>query len=113
MFYASVKAALAPSPLFLSRALQHRRWFSAQLFPLSFSLFLSSRSTVSLFPNACIFGVLIILEALRTRRALCPDGINTAVNQACCALFPVVKDLQENLFEGECGDAVGFPFFLK
>ncbi len=113
MLYANVKAALVPSPLLPSRAPQHTRWFSALLFPLSFSLFQSSRSTVRLFPNACIFGVLIILEALRTKRALCPDGINTAVNQACCALFPVVKDLQENLFENECGDAVSLPFFLK
>jgi len=48
---------------------------------------------------------LLSVNALRTKRALCPDGVNTAVNQACCALFPVVKDIQENLFEGECGDA--------
>ena len=113
MLYANVKAALVHSPLLPSRALQHIRWFSALLSPLSFSLFQSSRSTVRLFPSACIFGVLIILEALRTKRALCPDGINTAVNQACCALFPVVKDLQENLFENECGDAVSLLFFLN
>lgn len=49
--------------------------------------------------------VFIIFLALRTKRALCPDGVNSAVNQACCALFPVVQDLTENLFDKECGDA--------
>ncbi|KJA19705.1 class II peroxidase [Hypholoma sublateritium FD-334 SS-4] len=48
---------------------------------------------------------LLSVSALRTKRALCPDGVNSAVNQACCALFPVVADLTENLFDNECGDA--------
>ena len=34
----------------------------------------------------------------------CPDGKNTASNAACCALFPVLDDLQDNFFLGECGD---------
>ncbi len=49
---------------------------------------------------------LIYLAALRTKRSLCPDGVHTVTNQACCALFPVVEDLTANLFENECGDAV-------
>ena len=42
-----------------------------------------------------------------TRRVACPDGINTASNAACCALFPVLEDIQESLFDGgECGEEV-------
>lgn len=42
-----------------------------------------------------------------TKRVACPDGINTATNAACCALFPVLADIQENLFDGgECGEEV-------
>ena len=40
-----------------------------------------------------------------TRRVACPDGKNTATNAACCALFPILDDIQENLFDGgECGE---------
>ncbi|KDR76713.1 hypothetical protein GALMADRAFT_1328628 [Galerina marginata CBS 339.88] len=41
---------------------------------------------------------------LRTKRATCPDGVNTATNAKCCFLFPIVEDLSTNLFDGECGD---------
>ncbi|KAH9848375.1 manganese peroxidase 2 [Lenzites betulinus] len=42
-----------------------------------------------------------------TRRVTCPDGVNTATNAACCALFPVLDDIQTNLFDGgECGEEV-------
>ena len=44
------------------------------------------------------------LVAALTRRVACPDGKNTATNAACCALFPVMEDLQQNLFENECGE---------
>ncbi|KAI0634544.1 hypothetical protein C8Q77DRAFT_763975 [Trametes polyzona] len=40
-----------------------------------------------------------ILAAL-TRRVACPDGKNTATNEACCQLFAVRDDLQQNLFHG-------------
>ncbi|KAJ7743435.1 manganese peroxidase 1 precursor [Mycena maculata] len=41
-----------------------------------------------------------------TRRVACPDGKNTATNEACCALFPVLEDIQANMLDfGECGDA--------
>jgi hypothetical protein len=44
-----------------------------------------------------------VLAAAVTRRATCPDG-NTASNEACCVLFPIIEDLQENFFFNECGD---------
>ncbi|KAI0675342.1 heme peroxidase [Trametes maxima] len=39
-------------------------------------------------------------NAALTRRVACPDGKNTATNAACCQLFAVREDLQENLFHG-------------
>ena len=45
--------------------------------------------------------------AALTRRVACPDGINTATNAACCALFPLRDLLQDQLFDGgECGEEV-------
>ncbi|KAJ8520013.1 hypothetical protein ONZ45_g3113 [Pleurotus djamor] len=54
------------------------------------------------------------------KRATCSNGRTTA-NAACCVLFPVIDDLQKNMFDnGKCGegahealrmifhDAVGF-----
>ncbi|KAF8995239.1 heme peroxidase [Cyathus striatus] len=39
-----------------------------------------------------------------TKRVICPDR-HVAANRACCALFPVVQNFQENLFDGsECGE---------
>lgn len=44
--------------------------------------------------------------AALTRRVTCPDG-NTATNAACCAWFPILEDVQKNLFDGgECGEEV-------
>nr|AEJ37999.1 Mn peroxidase MNP6 [Polyporus brumalis] len=41
-----------------------------------------------------------------TRRVTCADGSVTS-NAACCALFPVIQDLQANLFDnGGCGEDV-------
>lgn len=46
-------------------------------------------------------------NAAITRHVACPDGINTATNAACCALFAIRDDIQENLFDGgECGEEV-------
>ncbi|VDB84571.1 unnamed protein product [Peniophora sp. CBMAI 1063] len=42
-------------------------------------------------------------SALLQRRVNCPGGGVTA-NAACCVLFPIINDIQENLFENECGD---------
>ncbi|KAG7443421.1 manganase peroxidase [Guyanagaster necrorhizus] len=62
-------------------------------------------------------------DAALTKRVACADGVHTVTNEACCALFPVIADIQENLFDGgECGeevheslrltfhDAIGFSF---
>ncbi|KAJ6598187.1 putative versatile peroxidase [Mycena vulgaris] len=41
-----------------------------------------------------------------TKRVTCPTGETTA-NAACCVLFPILDDIQENLFDGgECGEEV-------
>ena len=46
-------------------------------------------------------------SAALTRRVACPDGKNTATNAACCQLFAVRDDIQQNLFDGgECGEDV-------
>lgn len=46
-----------------------------------------------------------VTQAALTRRVACPDGKNTATNAACCALFPILDDIQTNLFDGgECGE---------
>ncbi|KAJ7431424.1 manganese peroxidase 1 [Mycena galericulata] len=46
-----------------------------------------------------------VSNAALTRRVVCPDG-NTVTNAACCALFPVLEDIQANMLDfGECGDA--------
>ncbi|KAK0436797.1 manganese peroxidase 1 precursor [Desarmillaria tabescens] len=62
---------------------------------------------------APLLAVLFLLAVVRqsdaalTKRVACADGVHTATNEACCALFPVVADLQENLFDGgECGEEV-------
>ena len=49
-----------------------------------------------------------------TKRVACPDGKNTATNAACCALFAIRDDIQENLFDGgECGEEVHESFRLS
>jgi manganese peroxidase len=40
----------------------------------------------------------------QTRPVTCASG-NVVKNKACCALFPVLEDIQANLFDdGECGE---------
>ncbi|KAF5370754.1 hypothetical protein D9758_002111 [Tetrapyrgos nigripes] len=42
-----------------------------------------------------------------TRPVACADGVHTASNAACCALFPIVDLLESDLFDGgECGEEV-------
>ncbi|KAK0431562.1 manganese peroxidase 1 precursor [Armillaria borealis] len=58
---------------------------------------------------ALIFSLAVVRlsDAALTKRVACPDGIHTVTNEACCALFPVIDDLQKNLFEGgECREEV-------
>nr|BAE79812.1 manganese peroxidase 1 precursor [Spongipellis sp. FERM P-18171] len=48
-----------------------------------------------------------VANAALTRRVACPDGVNTATNAACCSLFALRDDLQQNLFDnGQCGEDV-------
>ncbi|KZV63595.1 class II peroxidase [Peniophora sp. CONT] len=45
-------------------------------------------------------------SAAVTKRVTCSDG-NITANEACCILFPILDDLQANLFDnGECGEDV-------
>lgn len=44
--------------------------------------------------------------AANYKRVACPDGVNTATNEACCVFFALRDDLQQNLFDGECGEDV-------
>ena len=49
----------------------------------------------------------VFLGAATTRRATCAGG-QTVKNDACCVWFPILEDLQTNMFDGaECGDEVG------
>ncbi|KZT38834.1 peroxidase [Sistotremastrum suecicum HHB10207 ss-3] len=55
-----------------------------------------------------LIGLLAIATAAQGahfKRVTCPDGKNTATNAACCAFFALRDDLQENLFENQCGEA--------
>ncbi|EJD02557.1 manganese peroxidase 3 [Fomitiporia mediterranea MF3/22] len=47
-----------------------------------------------------------VAGAANYKRVTCPDGVNTATNEACCAFFSLRDDLQNNLFEGECSEDV-------
>ncbi|KAF8274525.1 manganese dependent peroxidase 1 [Lactarius quietus] len=55
-----------------------------------------------------ISALVCAISAALTRRAVpCPDGVHSAMQPACCALYPIVDRIQENLFDGgECGDEV-------
>nr|AJK28608.1 manganese-dependent peroxidase [Peniophora incarnata] len=45
-------------------------------------------------------------SAAVTKRVTCADG-NITANEACCILFPILDDIQTNLFDGgECGEDV-------
>src|SRR6266404_3996653 len=49
--------------------------------------------------------VLMTLLAIILGRPVTCTGGNVVMNGACCALLPVLKDLQANLFHGgECGE---------
>ncbi|KAJ3480139.1 hypothetical protein NLI96_g8564 [Meripilus lineatus] len=54
-----------------------------------------------------VVGSLQLASAAIIKRVACPDGVNTATNAACCPLFAIRDDIQENLFDGgECGEEV-------
>lgn len=49
-----------------------------------------------------------LASASVVKRVTCPGtGGRTTANAACCAWFPILDDIQENLFDGaECGEEV-------
>ena len=49
-------------------------------------------------------------SAALTKRVTCPDG-NIASDAACCSLFAIRDDIQQNLFDGgECGEDVSYLY---
>ncbi|RPD55001.1 manganese peroxidase isozyme precursor [Lentinus tigrinus ALCF2SS1-7] len=61
----------------------------------------------SLLSIVSLFAALHTTSAALTRRVACDDGVHTATNAACCQLFAVADDLQQNLFDGgQCGEDV-------
>ncbi|THH05588.1 hypothetical protein EW145_g4686 [Phellinidium pouzarii] len=46
-----------------------------------------------------------VASAANFKRVTCADG-NVTSNAACCVFFPLLDDLQTNLFQGECGEDV-------
>ncbi|KAF7760650.1 CAZyme family AA2 [Agaricus bisporus var. burnettii] len=62
------------------------------------------------------FGILLSLvlvlntvyfaAAVPAAKHTCPDGKNKVSHEACCALFPVLEDIQTNHFENVCGEEV-------
>ncbi|KZV62726.1 class II peroxidase [Peniophora sp. CONT] len=51
---------------------------------------------------ASIVALATAASAAVTKRVTCADG-NITANEACCVLFPILEDIQANLFEGgEC-----------
>ncbi|KIP10315.1 hypothetical protein PHLGIDRAFT_65973, partial [Phlebiopsis gigantea 11061_1 CR5-6] len=55
----------------------------------------------SLFALAGLAAVVSAAPAAET--AVCPDGTRVS-NAACCAFIPLAQDLQDNLFQGDCGE---------
>nr|AFK91531.1 manganese peroxidase 3 [Cerrena unicolor]AFK91532.1 manganese peroxidase 3 [Cerrena unicolor] len=55
---------------------------------------------------ASLLALAALSNAALIKKATCADGRTTA-NAACCVLFPILDDIQENLFDGgECGEEV-------
>ncbi|KAK0190116.1 manganese peroxidase 1 precursor [Armillaria mellea] len=61
---------------------------------------------------ALLFSLAVVRlsDAALTRRVACPDGIHTVTNEACCVLFPVIDDIQENLFDGGVHESLRLTF---
>jgi hypothetical protein len=48
--------------------------------------------------------LMVVLAAALIRGVTCPNG-HVVRNGACCDLFPILKDIQANLFDGgKCGE---------
>ncbi|KAJ7190001.1 manganese peroxidase [Mycena pura] len=50
-----------------------------------------------------LFSFATSVVAVPASGAVCPDGTRVG-NAACCPFIPLAKDLQETLFENECGE---------
>ena len=96
----------------LSSARRLKEWPSKLSSPSSPSRRPSRSQTVRRFPLPSQLGARFLtciwaVAAALTRRVACPDGKNTATNAACCQLFAIADDLQQNLFDnGGCGEDV-------
>ncbi|KAK0187479.1 manganese peroxidase-like protein, partial [Armillaria mellea] len=67
------------------------------------SLHCSHRTNMAFAPLLALLLSLTVVhlsDAAVTKRVACPDGIHTVTNEACCVLFPVIQDVQKNLFGG-------------
>ncbi|TDL19453.1 manganese peroxidase 2 [Rickenella mellea] len=64
---------------------------------MAFKTFLALTTVI-----ATISGV----NAAITKRVACPGGKHTATNAACCKWFDIRDDIQENIFENQCGEDV-------
>nr|AZJ17945.1 manganese peroxidase [Irpex lacteus] len=63
---------------------------------------------------AAALSLALLAHGAVVRRVTCPDGVNTATNAACCSLFAVRDDIQQNLFDnGQCGEDVHESFRLS
>jgi hypothetical protein len=52
---------------------------------------------IGILSLALSFPILLVAGASLSRRVTCPDGVNTAMNAACCEFFSLRDDLQANL----------------
>ncbi|KAI0000373.1 manganese peroxidase 3 [Russula vinacea] len=53
---------------------------------------------------AIFLSLVYLVNAALVRRVTCPGG-HAVSNKKCCDLFPVLEDIQKNLFDnGECGE---------
>ncbi|KAI5116829.1 hypothetical protein M0805_006241 [Coniferiporia weirii] len=48
----------------------------------------------------------VLASAANYKRVTCPDGVNTATDEACCVFFALRDDLQSTLFDNQCGEDV-------
>jgi len=48
----------------------------------------------------------VSVSAANFKRVACPDGVNTATHEACCAFFSIRDDLLNNIFDNQCGEEV-------
>ncbi|KAJ3528950.1 hypothetical protein NM688_g7924 [Phlebia brevispora] len=54
----------------------------------------------------CAVLILQVVQAAIALQFLCPDGVHTASYLSCCNLYPVLEDIQTNLFGGgQCDEA--------